>query len=202
MDDISACGPANEAVGRARGGLFMGLFGGLWWFAGLQLQHTAALWPYALNGLLTLALAGACMRLRQQAAAQAVADPAASRRIGRAFLWINVTQWGSIFVVTQALTALHLAAWIYPAVIAIVGLHFLPLARVFRYPPHLPTGIALLLWALIFPRLLKDAAGPLSAYGPFGAGTILWSATAWIIWHQRGWLRHRIGADRQPIRQV
>ncbi len=201
MDDISACGPASEAVGRARGGLFMAMFGGLWWFAGLQLQHTAALWPYTLDGLLTLSLIGACLRLRRQAAPHVMADAAASRKISRAFLWINVVQWGSIFVVAQALAALRLSAWIYAAVIAIVGLHFLPLARVFRYPPHLATGIALLLWALVFPWLLKDSAGPLSAYGPFGAGTALWAATAWIIWHQRGWLADRTGADRQHIRQ-
>ena len=169
----------------------MGIFGGLWWFAGLQLQHAVTPLPYALDGLLTLILVVACLRLRRRASRAAVPDAVANRKISRAFLWINVVQWAVIFAAAQVLGALHRMDWLYATVIAIVGLHFLPLARLFRYPPHLPTGLGLLAWALLFPWLLQDSGGPLSAGGPFGAGLVLWAATAWIIWQQRGWLAGR-----------
>jgi hypothetical protein len=63
-------------------------------------------------------------------------------------------------------------------VIAVVGLHFLPLARLFRYRPHLLTGLALIALAILAPL----ATGrPDNAWGPLGAGLILWASAAWAL---------------------
>ena len=69
--------------------------------------------------------------------------------------------------------------WIVPAVIGIVGLHFLALAGVFDYRPHYWTGTALLLLAAGYPLLA--AGGPASGAGPLRAGFVLWLSAAWAL---------------------
>jgi hypothetical protein len=59
-------------------------------------------------------------------------------------------------------------------IIAVVGLHFLPLAAVMRYRPHYASGLALLLLAVVFPFVANG--GPRSGLGPLGAGLILWAS--------------------------
>lgn len=76
---------------------------------------------------------------------------------------INAGQWIAIFVLGNALKWLGLGAWFIPMVIAVVGLHFLPLARLFRYRPHQLTGGALIALAILAPL----ASGrPDNAWGP------------------------------------
>ena len=43
---------------------------------------------------------------------------------------------------------MRLSAYIPGVVAGIVGLHLLPLARLFHYRPHVGTGLALLFWAV------------------------------------------------------
>jgi hypothetical protein len=57
-----------------------------------------------------------------------------------------------------------------------VGAHFFPLAVVFQVPRHYLTGTALVLWALIYPCLMRS--GPLHPIGCLGAGIILWASAA------------------------
>jgi hypothetical protein len=94
----------------------------------------------------------------------------------RAFGWINALQWIAIFLVVKFLTKLHFDAYTISAVAGIVGLHFFPLARLFKNWLHYVTGAAMVAWAagtaLIAPldQMQGDAA--------LGAGVILWSSAA------------------------
>jgi hypothetical protein len=183
MEQQSANG--NAVVGRASGGLFMSLFGGLWIGLGTAQWLGTTGWVLAMLGAGALALA--CLRLKRLARPHmAVVDSAARRAVSRRFFYINLMQWGAIFVAAQVLASLKLQAWVLPAVMAIVGLHFLPLVRLFQYRAHLWTGLALLAWALIYPWLGGTAA-PQSAVGPVGTGLILWLSVVWVLWCQRGW---------------
>jgi hypothetical protein len=74
--------------------------------------------------------------------------------------------------------AQHARRFAQPAIL-VVGLHFLPLARLFAYPPHFVTGASLVALALAYPLLAPS--GPRSGLAPLGAGMILWCSAAWAI---------------------
>jgi hypothetical protein len=70
---------------------------------------------------------------------------------------------------------LHLDAWIVPAIVLIVGAHFLPLARIFQAQQHRTTGVALMLcaaMALVLPGSVRDLMECVAA------GVILWVSAA------------------------
>ncbi len=63
---------------------------------------------------------------------------------------------------------LGLEVWIVPAIMLIVGMHFLPLARPFRYRPHYLTGAILIVTAVLY--RLASPGGPTAALGSLIAG--------------------------------
>ncbi len=65
----------------------------------------------------------------------------------------------------------------------VVGLHFIPLARIFQAPFYAVVGVAIVVWC--FFCWLVFRGNLVAAYGCFGTGTLLWSLSAW---HSiRGW---------------
>lgn len=62
-------------------------------------------------------------------------------------------------------------------IIAVLGLHFIPLAWLFANWPHYVTGAALLVLAVVYPQ--AASLGPLDPVGFFGTGAILWASAAW-----------------------
>ncbi|MCO5979013.1 hypothetical protein [Ideonella oryzae] len=175
--------PSPEAAraGRAIGAMFFSVFGGLWIVLGLAIAFAhPPVWVWLLPALPALALLGRALsvhRRHRDALAALEAQPEAKQRAKR-FHWINGGQWIAIFVLGNALKWLGLGAWFIPMVIAVVGLHFLPLARLFRYPPHQLTGWALIALAILAPL----ATGrPDNAWGPLGTGLILWASAAWAL---------------------
>lgn len=92
---------------------------------------------------------------------------------------INAIQWITIITAVVLLQHFKLVPWIVPAVMLIVGLHFLPLARVFRYRAHYLTGAILVATALLYP--IGNPDGPVSPRGSLIAGLTLWSAALWSL---------------------
>jgi hypothetical protein len=81
----------------------------------------------------------------------------------------------AIFGTIKLLTSWHLEGWIVPAIVLIVGAHFLPLARIFGARPHVVTGAALMLCAaaaVVLPPSVRDAVECVTA------GLILWASAA------------------------
>ena len=167
--------PANLA-GSAIGAMFFSLFGGLWvaaWCVQTYGAHPLALLPVAAITVLLLMLAWRQFRRHRAAHAAAEQSPQA-KRTGRLFNIVNMGQWIAIFIVGNALKNMGLQAWFIPAVILIVGLHFFPLAWLFKARRHLAIGMALCVWAIGYPLTLQH--GPLNPGGCLGAGLILWVA--------------------------
>ena len=161
---------------RAIGALFFSLLGGLWFV--LWSNRAFGPQPAVLTLIATAALAlfGSAWRIYQQnkAALAEEADSPAKMRADRIFNIVNAGQGILMFVIANALVNRHYSEWVVPAIIFIVGLHFIPLAPVFKYPPHYITGAALMLWAGISSFL--TAAGPATPAGCFGTGLILWAS--------------------------
>jgi len=148
MDDRSV-----EALrGRATGVLFLSGFGGLWFLLGLAASQRLSL-PTACAlaaGLAALVAGAVLLRRRSAALPPTRLDPEEQRRAGRTFGRVNAAQWAAI-----VLGRLHLDAYTPAAVTVVVGLHFFPLARLFRSPQHHVTGAALVLWGAVCLLLVR-----------------------------------------------
>jgi uncharacterized membrane protein YecN with MAPEG domain len=157
--------------------MFFSLFGGAW----------MALWclnAYGVRISVLLLVAGITISLfllsyrqfRQNRIAYAAeADSPESKKAGRAFNIVNATQWVLIFLVATSLSKFEHKEWIIPSIIFIVGVHFFPLAVVFKVPRHHVTGAAMTLLAIVYPLIAKS--GPASPIGCLGAGIILWASS-------------------------
>jgi hypothetical protein len=165
---------ANSLRGRAIGTMFFAFFGGFWFFIALyaRQQLNVASISTVLLGMLVLGLAAyKLMRLSDQFP-RVPEDPT----IGRKFGLINLIQWGSIAVLVPTLGKLHLDVYVPTAITLIVGLHMLPLARLFRYPQHNITGCALIVWAGA--AMLIAPADSMQSTTCIGTGSILWLSGA------------------------
>ena len=83
------------------------------------------------------------------------------------FLWTNVAEGVAILLAVNLVANLGHPQWQTAAVMAIVGLHFLPLAVGFGYRPHVVTGVAMTAWAAGLPVAVRG--------GRDGAGRARWS---------------------------
>jgi len=174
MDDRS-----GEALrGRATGVLFLSGFGALWFLLGLAASQRLSL-PTACAlaaGLVALVAGTVLLRRRSAALPASRLDPEEQRQAGRTFGRVNAAQWAAIVLIAVVLGRLHLDAYTPAAVTVVVGLHFFPLARLFRSPQHHVTGAALVLWGAVC--LLLVPRDVLQSTSAFGTGAILWTAAA------------------------
>jgi len=173
--------PESVNASRAVGAMIFALFGGgwlvLWSFRGLQSRKIAL--PLIVVGAVVI-LSFALVRYRRnQGVATKQDESPAKKRANRLFQIINAAQWVAILIVGNVLVNIHLSAWVIPAAIFIIGLHFLPLARIFSNPAHYLTAAGFILLAAGYPFLAPG--GPGSAIGCLGAGLILWASAAWAL---------------------
>lgn len=167
--------------GRAVGAIFFAFFGSVWALLGCNLGGWRSPLPLILAAAVALILLLAAGRVvrRSRAAMISVRGGAEYVRMRRHFRAINAGQWIVIIIAVLVLHRARLDEWIAPTLMLIVGLHMLPLARIFQYPPHYLTGAALILTALLYP--LANRNGPASALGCMLAAAILWLSAAWSL---------------------
>jgi len=179
-DTAAQCSAA--AARRAIGAMFFGALGGAWLVLGILGAYGPRLAFLLPVVAATIALFVASLRKFQKnrAAHAAAADSQESKKAGRVFSIVNAVQWALVFIVALVLSILGHKEWIIPAIIFIVGMHFLPLAVAFKNPRHYATGAAMMLLAVIYPFVAKF--GPASPIGCLGSGIILWaSAVAALV---------------------
>ena len=173
--------PSAAKANRAIGAMFFSVFGTVWLIGGDIIARGGADWT-----LLPIVAAGACLALtawhRFQAnrvARAAMKETPQAKKIGRAFNWINGAQWVLVIILSNVLRNTGLGHWVVSMIIAVVGLHFLPLAVVMGYRPHYVTGLALVVLAIVSPFVAS--AGAQSEFGLFGAGLVLWASAVFAL---------------------
>jgi uncharacterized membrane protein YecN with MAPEG domain len=169
-----------QLAGRATGAMFFFVFGAVWlegWATTAEAGATAFA-GIAVLALVLLAVAWRRYRRYAPALAQEQGTPE-RRRARRVFNIVNAGQWTAIFILALVLIHLGKGAWIIPMAIAVFGLLFLPLAHVFKNPPHYVTGLAMVAFAALYPLLASG--GPTAPVGFLGAGLILWLSAAWAL---------------------
>ena len=119
------------------------------------------------------------IRGHQHAAPASPEQDMLARRIGRRFGLINAVQWGAIIAAIIALNVIHRTGFIAPAIAVIVGIHFFPLAAVFRQPSYYATGtLGCIIGVIGF--LIADDAARLSLVG-LSFGLLLWLTTIAVL---------------------
>ena len=119
------------------------------------------------------------IRGHQRAAPASPEQDMLGRRIGRRFGLINAVQWGAIIAAIIVLNVIHRTGFIAPAIAVIVGIHFFPLAAVFRQPSYYATGtLGCIIGVIGF--LIADDAARLSLVG-LSFGLLLWLTTIAVL---------------------
>jgi hypothetical protein len=170
--------PDPVRADRAFGAMILAGFGSLWLEVWVWFSQRDQWWRYLLVAAGGAVLLAAALRLyrRNRLADDGQPASAAQRRTSRLFNLINLGQWVVIFIGANVLNNIGLGAWDIPFIVLVVGVHFLPLARLFKRPSHYVTGLAMMLFAVAYPYV---AAGPQSPVGLLGAGLILWASALW-----------------------
>jgi hypothetical protein len=128
---------------------------------------------------------------RNQAAHAAESDTPESKRKSRIFNLVNIGQGVAIFIAVNVTNNLGHKEWFVPAFIFIVGLHFLPLAVLFKAVRHYVTGIAMILLAVLYPLFMSG--GPANPVGCLGTGLILWASAITGLLPPPSFKRSRLG---------
>jgi len=167
----------NALRGQAIGAGFFTGFGAIW--LGLSLYIREQWTPVNVSLLTTglVALAIGCLMLFSESRQWPgePEDPEASRTFHR----VNTAQWIAIFAVSTIFGRWHLDAYVFSVITAIVGVHLFPLAKIFRRPRHLVTGLAMVLWASI--TVLFVPIEHMQGITALGTGTILWTSASLTV---------------------
>ena len=179
MNGTEGVGDREDLIGRATGAMVMALFGLLWALGCAGVLVAGALGPILLasSAVVTAILVAASLRLRRAAQRALPSETRSSRRaavpahadlIRWRFRLVGVVQGLGIGIAVFACVRFGRPELIPAAAALIVGLHFFPLAPLFRVPLYYATGAALCLVA---------AATPITAL-PLGAPTVAWQVGA------------------------
>jgi len=146
--------------GRVAGAGIVTLAGSAWCIVALALWPAHPIWSIPAGSVATIVLLALCVtRLRLSRNIPSIHDPLAAakgKRSGRLFGIVFAAESGLIWLCATLLAHLGLSIWIPVAIAVIVGLHFIPLARVFEAPVYYWTGV-LCVAGLLGCSLIRDA---------------------------------------------
>lgn len=177
---------ALRLFGSGIGAFFLALFGAAWMFLSLIAAGNIAVWLYVLAGIVAIALLlAAGMAIRKGGpGARTASNPRYRRRVRKVFGIINAIQWTAIFVAAFLLQRNGHDWLVVPAIAIIVGMHFWPLAPLFRFPLYYATGLSLVLWAIFAMIYWPRTAVPVAT--GLGTGVLLWTtAVIALLWAHR-----------------
>ena len=131
--------------GKVGGAAILTLFGALWCIVALVNWHGRPGWSIPAGSAATIALLGLCgVRLMTSRKITRFDDPAEAaegERTGRLFGIIFGVEGGLIGLSAGLLGSHGLGVWIPVVAAVIVGVHFIPLARLFHVPLYYWTGV-------------------------------------------------------------
>lgn len=173
--------------GIVGGAAILALFGGFWCIDSLAFWPARPGWGISVASAATFILLVLCglrwmgsAKLPDSHDPRAVAD---GKRAGILFGAIFATEGGLIGLISAWLGRSGLGDWIPVAIALIVGVHFLPLAYVFRVPLYYWTGGIAVFGTL--GCLLVHAIGPRSLCVGLLMAIVLWVTTILLLMQPR-----------------
>jgi hypothetical protein len=140
------------------------------------------------NLVLFVVLVLAGVRLRRRAGGFRFADTPhhdqETRSIAQRFQWVLLAE--TVFIASAGFLAFEFQrgdlAWSWIAVV--IGVHFLPLAWVFRVRIYYVTGIASIVVALLAIAVFDEP--PRTLVLGYGMGVVAWCTCAYLVWNAEG----------------
>ena len=163
--------------GSVAGAAILTLFGASWCIVALALWPAHPGWSIPAGCVAAIALLALCvLRLMAVRNIPSFDDPVAAAKGKRAGMFFGIIFGGEgvlIWLCAVLLAHLGLSTWIPIAVAVIVGLHFIPLARVFEVPLYYWTG-ALTVLGMLACSLIGNSGTRLLCAG------LLMAAVLWL----------------------
>ncbi len=190
-----------RARGRCTGALIFAVFGACWLLLFCAYAHhfqPAAAIPIC---LIAAVLGFAALRMQRQHP-EPVLDEALARQKkqeDRRFAIINVVTYGAVFLLFQLFPRFGLQNYIYPAFVAVAGLHFFPLPPLYRHTANLVVGGFMVLWAGFCVFAFRRDGDTMAGYAAFGAGVALWASSAWALVTATRLFNQARGQAAEPI---
>jgi hypothetical protein len=200
MSQTSSPIPAVAVRGVASGVLFMAFFGTLWATIGIGgLQGSGSPWLAILAVLIGIIQLGGSISLflasRHLSNEVSQADARQGRHMGIWFGIIFTTEVIFIVIASWICNAINRFDLFFPIMAIIVGIHFLPLAALFRIKAYYFVGVLLCLLAIItlviVPESAKLDGQQITAQWVvigFGAALILWGVGLGLWLLGKRWL--------------
>ncbi|MFZ1988251.1 MAG: hypothetical protein WAW96_00635 [Alphaproteobacteria bacterium] len=177
-DSIERDGVISPSAGRGLGICIGALFGMGWLYYAITFDHAPSWALYAAYAVTAALVIAGIMHIRSERKSGAKQ----SNAVRIAFLIVLAIEVGAIVASVILLQRFHLMQYVVHAIAAIVGLHFLPLAKIFRRPTYYATGLAIVAATAASVVLLKGEQQWICI--GYSAGAILW-LTAFIGAAQR-----------------
>jgi hypothetical protein len=173
---------AAPSKGRAIGALICGAFGTVWMLEALYFGAIKApVWLAAIAILAVICVWSPLARLYSlRRAPYASASGQSWSAISKAYWTIVVVEWVACAVAMNWLNYIHRPDLGPEFIGGIVGLHFFPLAKIFKAPIYCWTGAAMTLGVLASLAIPVGPARGLVACGICGLS--LWATEAVILW--------------------
>lgn len=174
--------------GRGIGMLVAAAFGAAWAYSAASAEPALRVWPFriaivAVTVVLVVAAASIILRGRRHANVEVPGHPdTPPRRAWRQFLVVLLAEILAMNLAALWLSAHGLVAYLMPTIAIIVGLHFFPLARIFR-APYLPVAAVMTLIGTgsVLAMALGMRAATANAVADIVCALALWS-TAGFVW--------------------
>lgn len=178
-DAVDPSFQAEAVVGAGRSALIVAMFGAGWlgWGLSVAKAFTGFVAPvFGLIELLLLACSIYAIRRGRKLRKEYPPIPASTRRaVQKSFWLVVVAEFIALFVVVTIANVVDRPDLAPDWIAMVVGLHFLPLAKLFRAPQLGVIGILITLWCVLCWCLFQSDALVISV--TVGTGILLWAAS-------------------------
>ena len=178
---------AEAVIGAGRGALIVAMFGAGWlgWGLGQARAFTGFVGPaFGFIELFLLACSIYVIRKGRLLRKQYPSMLSSTRHaIRKSFLLVVFTEVVGLLLVWLLANRLHRPDLATDWCAMIVGLHFLPLAKIFRAPHLGVIGILMTLWCVVCWSLFRSNALLISV--TVGTGILLWAASVSALFRAR-----------------
>jgi hypothetical protein len=186
-DPVDPSFQAEAVVGAGRGALIVAMFGAGWlgWGLGQARAFTGLVGPvFGLIELFLLACSIHAIRKGRKLRKKYPPIPSSTRRALQKSFWLVVlAEVVALFLVVTLASVLHRPDLAPDGIAMVVGLHFLPLAKLFRSPQLGVIGVLITLWCVVCWSLFRPNALVISV--PIGTGILLWAASVSALFRAR-----------------
>jgi hypothetical protein len=191
-------GPSFQAqvvIRSGFGALVAGMFGMGWLGSGLGIAHAftpAVIVLFDIFGALLLGFSVYFIRKGRSLRRDYPASSSARlERINKQFIVVVIVEFAAIAIVSTAAYVFHRPDLAPVLAAIVVGLHFLPLGKIFQQPRYYFWGIAIALWCSVCAILFRS--NTLIAWSNIGTGILLWANCAHGLLRARGIVRSLVG---------